>query len=453
MQIRLTAPGATDKFTYFGSSTATNLVLGVGGEKLRITGAGNVGIGTSSPAQKLTVAGTIQSTSGGFKFPDGSVLSSAVTQSNITTSLTYVGSTTTQIVKATQNSSAASGDFAAGVPAGLRGDSTVTDSTYAAGVFGLASGIRSAGVAGVNTSNCAANDTGDTPQCNSYGVYGLSANAARGVGVWGEALNTTFDNVGVYGKARGVQGTGVFGFTDNTSGTSDATGVAGLTAAPYGAGVQGNATSTAVCSGTCVSSSGVYGSVASVTGASGLFDAPTNSNLLVGRVVTGTVPTQTATRVFHVTSSGDFYAKSFNPGGADFAEAVDAIGGSAQYEPGDVMMIDETGSRRLALANEAYSTKVAGIYSTKPGVLASPHAIDDPRISKEVPLAIVGIVPCKVSAENGPIHAGDMLVTASKPGYAMKGTDRTKMLGAVVGKALGSLDEGTGTVEVLVSLH
>lgn len=34
---------------------------------------GNVGIGTTAPTQKLSVAGTIESTSGGIKFPDGSV--------------------------------------------------------------------------------------------------------------------------------------------------------------------------------------------------------------------------------------------------------------------------------------------------------------------------------------------------------------------------------------------
>lgn len=48
---------------------------------------GNVGIGTTSPGQKLTVAGTIETTSGGVKFPDATTQTSAV---NMTTG-TYTG--------------------------------------------------------------------------------------------------------------------------------------------------------------------------------------------------------------------------------------------------------------------------------------------------------------------------------------------------------------------------
>ena len=39
--------------------------------------AGDVGIGTTLPGQKLTVVGTIESTSGGIKFPDGTVQTTA----------------------------------------------------------------------------------------------------------------------------------------------------------------------------------------------------------------------------------------------------------------------------------------------------------------------------------------------------------------------------------------
>ncbi len=48
-------------------------------EIMRIEDNGNVGIGTTSPAQKLSVAGIIESTSGGIKFPDGTTQGTAAT--------------------------------------------------------------------------------------------------------------------------------------------------------------------------------------------------------------------------------------------------------------------------------------------------------------------------------------------------------------------------------------
>jgi hypothetical protein len=46
---------------------------------------GNVGIGTNAPGEKLSVAGTVHSMSGGFRFPDGSVQSSAAGKTFTTT--------------------------------------------------------------------------------------------------------------------------------------------------------------------------------------------------------------------------------------------------------------------------------------------------------------------------------------------------------------------------------
>jgi len=158
---------------------------------------------------------------------------------------------------------------------------------------------------------------------------------------------------------------------------------------------------------------------------------------------------------FRVDGTGQVFADGgYQSTGADFAESVAVRGGRSGYEPGDLLVIDSAADHHLALARHPYSTLVAGIYSTKPGMLATPHTMDDPRLkSEEVPMAVVGIVPCKVTAENGPIHRGDLLVTSSRPGYAMKGSDRRRLVGAVVGKAMEELPRGAGVIEVLVTLQ
>jgi hypothetical protein len=59
----------------------------------------------------------------------------------------------------------------------------------------------------------------------------------------------------------------------------------------------------------------------------------------------------------------------------------------------------------------------------------------------------------KVDASYGAIRPGDLLTTSSTPGYAMKVSNRRMVPGAIIGKALGSLDAGTGLIPVLVTLH
>ena len=186
---------------------------------------------------------------------------------------------------------------------------------------------------------------------------------------------------------------------------------------------------------------GVYGTAA----VGGQFETG-SGNEIIGRASGSTN--------FRVDATGRVFADGgFQPYGADFAESFAVVGDHGRYHPGDLLRVDPKSDRRLKLTYKPYSTLVAGIYSTKPGMLASPHHMDDPALASEVPLAVVGIVPCKVSTENGAVRRGDLLVSSSTPGYAMRGTDRRRMLGAVVGKALEPLASGKGVIEVLVTLQ
>ncbi len=185
--------------------------------------------------------------------------------------------------------------------------------------------------------------------------------------------------------------------------------------------------------------------------------------------------------VFCVYGDGDVTADgAIAGGGADFAEMIRVAPGASTVKPGDVMVIDADNPRSTKKSVSSRSTLVAGLYSTNPGFVASERDWDNPNgeliptgLSEEqdlagerrrshnmsdmaaefdeVPLAIVGIVPCKVSAENGPIRIGDLLVTSDTPGHAMR--DGNPSVGTVLGKALDNLPSGTGVIKILLTLQ
>jgi hypothetical protein len=163
-------------------------------------------------------------------------------------------------------------------------------------------------------------------------------------------------------------------------------------------------------------------------------------------------------REFRVDVSGEVYADGdFHAMGADFAEMIRANEGAAEARAGDVMVIDVDNDRGVSVSSTAASSLVAGVYSTDPAFIGSLRDWDEGSVSQmkvkygEIPLAVVGIVPCRVSAENGPIRRGDLLVTSSTPGHAMR--DDNPRPGTILGKALGSLGSGTGMIEILVTLQ
>ncbi|WP_257668633.1 beta strand repeat-containing protein [Parapedobacter tibetensis] len=147
-----------------------------------------------------------------------------------------------------------------------------------------------------------------------------------------------------------------------------------------------------------------------------------------------------------------FFNGGTQVGGADLAEAFDVIGSFLYYEPGDILVIATDRDRAVEKSSEPYSTLVAGVYATKPGVLLTEEHIDT-DISDKVPMGVMGVIPTKVCLEGGAIKRGDLLVTSSLSGVAMKADPDKVRVGQVIGKALQEYDQdNVGKINVLVNV-
>jgi hypothetical protein len=145
-------------------------------------------------------------------------------------------------------------------------------------------------------------------------------------------------------------------------------------------------------------------------------------------------------------------------GGADLAEpfaVANSKEGTDRIEPGMVVVIDPEYPGQLKLATDSYDPKVAGVISgakgLKPGMVMK--AEDNALANGEHPIALTGRVWCWCDATKASIRPGDLLTTSKTAGHAMKVVDHGRAGGAIIGKAMTPLKEGTGLVLVLVSLQ
>jgi hypothetical protein len=166
---------------------------------------------------------------------------------------------------------------------------------------------------------------------------------------------------------------------------------------------------------------------------------------------------------FKVQKDGDVYADGsyncglssscFNAGiGADIAERIDV---SELVEPGDVVEIDPDNPGQFRKAREALSRCVAGVISTAPAITLGNNFDPQAEIWEDDRplLALAGRVPVKATAKYGTIEVGDLLVSSPIPGYAMRCPETDQCSGAILGKALESLEEGTGVIMIQVMLR
>ncbi|MGB9928513.1 MAG: hypothetical protein ACPK85_08925 [Methanosarcina sp.] len=135
---------------------------------------------------------------------------------------------------------------------------------------------------------------------------------------------------------------------------------------------------------------------------------------------------------------------------ADCAEDFDIIGAKS-IEPGTVMVIDNEGALRAS--DQAYDRRVAGVISgagdLRPGITLGKQI----NKSNRLPLALTGKVYCKVDANYSAVEVGDLLTTSSTFGHAMKVSEHSRSIGAIIGKALNRLESGCGLIPILVALQ
>ncbi len=141
-------------------------------------------------------------------------------------------------------------------------------------------------------------------------------------------------------------------------------------------------------------------------------------------------------------------------GGSDLAEPFEVVGVEG-IEAGMVVSIDPDRLGQLRLSNRAYDRRVAGVVSGAKGINPGLTMKQEGSVADgSVPVALTGRVWSWCDANTGgPIVPGDLLTTSDTPGHAMKVTDYAKAQGAIMGKAMTSLDKGMGLVLVLVTLQ
>ena len=126
-------------------------------------------------------------------------------------------------------------------------------------------------------------------------------------------------------------------------------------------------------------------------------------------------------------------------------------------EPGDVLELDPAtpGGYRISSGHPC-SSLTAGVVSTQPGVVLGSAATNHSSLithQSQALLALTGIIPVKVTNEGGPIQPGDLLVTSSTPGHAMRWAGPGACPCALIGKALEPMTDDRGVILVLLTAH
>jgi hypothetical protein len=138
---------------------------------------------------------------------------------------------------------------------------------------------------------------------------------------------------------------------------------------------------------------------------------------------------------------------------AKYQDVAEWVPTTQKLSAGTVVILDPERTNHVLASKASYDTAVAGVVSEKPG-LSLGEAGEDKAL-----VATTGRVKVKVDATRAPIRIGDLIVTSDVEGVAMKsepfvvGGRRIHAPGTIIGKALEPLGKGTGEILVLLSLQ
>lgn len=292
------------------------------------------------------------------------------------------------------------------------------------------------------------------PAVNNQFVPGVSGSSQHGVGVYGTS-NSAF-GVGVFGDVAtgsgthgtsggiGVSGSGqAFGVRGSNSGPAQGSGYGGYFESTTGIGVHGR--STAVPTGTNLYAPGVFGYSQHGAAIYGQAGGPSSvAGLFQGNVVVAGNLTVTGSKSGYVVD----IARNDGPEPLEQGDLV-IVTGAGDPVVGDIPV------PLVRKADLEASTAIIGVVDAVYRNDGEGHGqfADGPAGPGDY-LSIVTLGSfraVKVDAGYGAIQPGDLLVSSPTPGHAMRAG--APAAGTVVGKALSSLESGTGSVAVMVTLQ
>jgi hypothetical protein len=193
---------------------------------------GKVGIGATTPTSLLTVQGMIETTLGGYKFPDGTVQTSAFNASQVVRSLNGLTGDV-QLANGANITITQSGNTltiaAAGALTGVAHDTTLTGNGTPATPLGVAVPLVLTGSVSNPNAIITSRNTNTAQGMGLRGIGGTSVSTFFGVpvGVQGESDS----GYGVSGQSNNLSG--VIGISSSNTG-SDSAGVLGICSGCYG---------------------------------------------------------------------------------------------------------------------------------------------------------------------------------------------------------------------------